>query len=246
MLGCGSKKGKSIMSYCVNCGVQLDRTAKRCPLCNTPVMNPKELIDTKSPTPYPKTKGQVDQIKHTDLAILLFSVLGSTSAACGLINFFVVNQSPWSLYIVGACFMLWVFFIPAVIYTRLPVYVSLFLDGLAVTVYCYLISLNTSSRTWFEGLAVPIISIFTLLIILFAFLIRNISASMLSIAIYLFAEIGIFVICLEYYIRAFLNKNFAVSWSAIVLICCICIDIVLVTIITRSRLREAVRRRLHL
>lgn len=31
------------MSYCVNCGVELDASAKICPLCNTPVINPKVL-----------------------------------------------------------------------------------------------------------------------------------------------------------------------------------------------------------
>lgn len=28
------------MSYCVNCGVELDASASECPLCNTPVINP--------------------------------------------------------------------------------------------------------------------------------------------------------------------------------------------------------------
>lgn len=31
------------MSYCVNCGVELDRSLRACPLCNTPVINPREL-----------------------------------------------------------------------------------------------------------------------------------------------------------------------------------------------------------
>ena len=28
------------MSYCVNCGVKLDKSLKKCPLCNTVVYNP--------------------------------------------------------------------------------------------------------------------------------------------------------------------------------------------------------------
>ena len=28
------------MSYCVNCGVQLDPAAKKCPLCGTPAWRP--------------------------------------------------------------------------------------------------------------------------------------------------------------------------------------------------------------
>ena len=31
------------MSYCVNCGVELDASSRECPLCNTPVINPREL-----------------------------------------------------------------------------------------------------------------------------------------------------------------------------------------------------------
>ena len=30
------------MSYCVNCGVELEKDAKRCPLCTAPVINPFE------------------------------------------------------------------------------------------------------------------------------------------------------------------------------------------------------------
>ena len=48
------------MSYCVNCGVELDRSAKACPLCNTPVINPNELLRKEQKTPFPQEKGQVE------------------------------------------------------------------------------------------------------------------------------------------------------------------------------------------
>ena len=41
------------MSYCVNCGVELDKTCSVCPLCNTKVINPNQPVDTVSPKPYP-------------------------------------------------------------------------------------------------------------------------------------------------------------------------------------------------
>ena len=41
------------MSYCVNCGVELDQTAQVCPLCHTPVINPKQPVDRISPPPFP-------------------------------------------------------------------------------------------------------------------------------------------------------------------------------------------------
>ena len=33
------------MSYCVNCGVELEKGAKKCPLCGTKVINPREIGD---------------------------------------------------------------------------------------------------------------------------------------------------------------------------------------------------------
>ena len=43
------------MSYCVNCGVELDKTCSVCPLCNTKVINPNQPVNTVSPKP--KTAG---------------------------------------------------------------------------------------------------------------------------------------------------------------------------------------------
>ena len=37
------------MSYCVNCGVELDATAKKCALCDTPVYNPAQKQETLPP-----------------------------------------------------------------------------------------------------------------------------------------------------------------------------------------------------
>ena len=63
------------MSYCVNCGVELAETEKKCPLCDTEVINPhspwKEPEDPPFPTNYevakPVNRGKV----ATFIAILL-------------------------------------------------------------------------------------------------------------------------------------------------------------------------------
>ena len=70
------------MSYCVNCGVELDRSLKECPLCNTPVMNPRELNIEPDASPYPARKGQVEAVKRKDLGILITVVLTATAATC--------------------------------------------------------------------------------------------------------------------------------------------------------------------
>ena len=137
------------MSYCVNCGVKLDDTLERCPLCNTPVINPNEITYTHSVPPFPKENGQVETVKNKDVAILYSLVLIAAGAACGLLNLLVFNSSAWSLYVIGICIILWVVAIPVFIYTKLPIYVSLLFDGLSIGLYEYLITFNTPSSRWF-------------------------------------------------------------------------------------------------
>ena len=88
-------------------------------------------------------------MKSKDLAILLSVSLTATAAGMRSAQPLVFSSSPWSLYVIGACLLLWVIFIPAVIYTRMPIYVSLFFDGLAAGLYEYLISFNTADNGWF-------------------------------------------------------------------------------------------------
>ena len=91
------------MAYCVNCGVKLEETLTKCPLCNTPVYHPQEEKTEKKVPPYPSERGTVEKVKRTDLAILLIVLFGSTAVGCGLLNLFVYKGSLWSLYVIGAC-----------------------------------------------------------------------------------------------------------------------------------------------
>ena len=119
------------MSYCVNCGVELDASATKCPLCDTPVYNPKAPEPEKQPSPFPKEKGQVEVVKRKDLGVLLTVIVLATAVTCGLLNAFVFRSSLWSLAVIGIVLVLWVIMIPVVIYTRQPIYLSILLDGVA-------------------------------------------------------------------------------------------------------------------
>ena len=99
------------MSYCVNCGVELDASATKCPLCDTPVYNPKAPEPEKQPSPFPKEKGQVEVVKRKDLGVLLTVIVLATAVTCGLLNAFVFRSSLWSLAVIGIVLVLWVIMI---------------------------------------------------------------------------------------------------------------------------------------
>lgn len=233
------------MSYCVNCGVELDASLSACPLCRTPVINPNELKNSIPSSPYPLEKGQVEVVKRKDVAILITIILVAVSISCGLLNLLVFTGSFWSLLIIGVCILLFVLSIPAVIYTKLPIYLSLLFDGLAVTLYLYMIAYLTPTTRWFWQLAVPITVLVTILVEIFTLLLRTLPVSIIATALYLFAEAAVLCVGIELFIDHFTAEALSLSWSAVVLTACSIIVAALITILSKRRLRDAVRRRLH-
>lgn len=233
------------MSYCVNCGVELDASSKSCPLCNTPVINLNELKNYEKVSPYPEERGQVEAVKKNDIGILITVVLSAAAISCGLLNLFAFKGSLWSLPVIGICIVLFVFAIPIVIYTKLPVYMSLLLDDIAIGGYLYIITFLTPDRDWFWHLAVPILVLVTILVEIFTFLLRSLPVSIITTALYIFAEAAILCIGIELFIDNFIGNPLSLSWSAVVLTACGIIVVTLITLLSKRRLRDAVRRRLH-
>lgn len=233
------------MSYCVNCGVELDSSLKSCPLCHTPVINPNDLQNfTKNP-PYPLEKGQVDKVHNKDWAVLISIVLIATSFSCILLNLLVFSESMWSLFVIGLCILLFVLTVPFIISPKFPIHISLLFDGIAVGFFLYLITFNTNGTDWFTRLALPIVALVTILVEIFALLHRAFPISFITTALYVFVEIAFLCIGLELLIRHFEGSPLRLGWSAIVLTICSVIAIMLITVLCTRRLREAVRRRLH-
>lgn len=125
-------------------------------------INPLEAGKAFPPSPYPVNKGQVEVVKRKDLGILLSVVLTATGVTCLLLNLLVFDRSLWSLLVIGICICLFVFTFPAVFYSKMPPFVSLFADGMAVAVYLYMIAYLTPSTAWFWELGLPIVALVTL------------------------------------------------------------------------------------
>lgn len=234
-----------LMSYCVNCGVELDASAAKCPLCGTPVYHPGAPEPTKQPTPFPGEKGQVEVVKRKDLGVLLTVIVLATAVTCGLLNAFVFRDSLWSLSVIGVFLILWVIMIPVVIYTRQPVYLSILLDGAAVILYLYLLTYLTGHNEWFYRLGIWVVLLVTAVVEMVTFCMRKLPMSFLTGALYLISGVAVLCVGLELLIDRFLEQQLQLSWSAIVLTVCVIVDITIATLLSRRRLRNAVRRRLH-
>lgn len=233
------------MSYCVNCGVELDASLKDCPLCNTPIINPKELAKVQTRTPFPVEKVPVEMVKRKDMGILVSIVLVAIAVTCGGLNILVFNQNYWSVTIIGACILLWVILLPEIIYHKLNIYLAVFFDGMAVIVYLYLLTWMTESNEWFYGVAVEIVFFITILLEVYILCLRVLPKSILTYALYTVTAIGILCVGLELLIDKLVRAEISMDWSAIIITICIVIDVALICVLSMRRLRNAVRRRLH-
>lgn len=234
------------MSYCVNCGVELEASLAFCPLCNTPVINMSKVREQRfAVPPFPNEKGTVETVNTSDWSILVSTILTSTAVTCGLLNLLVFKQSLWSIPIIGICILLWVFSIPFLIYTKLPMYVAFLFDGFITGVYLYMLTFLTESNAWFPGVGIPIVILVTILTEIFWVLYKKLSSSFLATAFYFFAAAGILCIGIEIILDLFLAGAISLSWSAIVLTVCVIICTTLAVVLSRKRLRNSIRRRLH-
>lgn len=233
------------MSYCVNCGVELHKTCSVCPLCNTKVYNPGQPVDKKSPTPFPERRGYTAPARRTDVMLLISIVLAVTAGVCGLLNLFIFQGTHWSLYVIGGCILVWVFCLPIFIH-RMNSCLSIALDGAGIVLYFGMIAWLHPGRGWYLSLAFPLTVLATGLILLPAVYVKRFHASILSCSALILGEIAVFTSAVEIFIDLFRQTAPSITWSAIVLTCCIVIDAALITIIRRTRLREEVRRRMHI
>ena len=236
------------MSYCVNCGVELEISLRKCPLCNTPVINPRENGNEKGKnvvSPFPEEKEAVEMVKKKDAAILLTTVALATSVVCGLLNILVFSRVPWSVAVIGFCVLFWVILIPAAVYTRVTVYVSILLDGLATMLYLYLLTFLAGSSEWFWELGLEIVVWITVLAEIFALCRKKISRSFLATALYSFTGAALLCAGLEYLIARYLPGDIRFSWSAIVVTVCLIVDVTIITLLSRKHLRNEIRKRLH-
>lgn len=235
------------MSYCVNCGVELDATASFCPLCHTQVVNPKQPVDTLSPKPFPTERREVPPANKRQFAILLTTILVSVGVCCGVLNFFLRTPHTWSLYVIGAAIMLWIWLVPPLLHHKKDTLrLQLLADILAIAIYVSLIAVDLDGWNWYWHLALPII---LLLGAIFLFLGLNMGdgrRSTLSRITLVIGSIGVFLFGVELFSDIFFQGHWSPSWSLIVLTICLILMIPLIVVRRVPSLREEVRRRFHM
>ena len=232
------------MSYCVNCGVELGDGCKCCPLCGTPVFNPNETAKKDTVPFFPTRKEQIPEVSKRGPALVISSMLASVAISCGLLNLFLKPDYPWALYAVGAAIMLWIFFVPPLIWRKIPYLLRVFGNMCAMAIYVLMIALASGGMDWYLKLALPVLLTAAGLGLLTCWMFRN--HSRLSSLIISLLSLGFLSLAGEFFGDFYLYERWLPGWSLIVGAVTLGLAVPFVVIRLVPSFREEARRVFHL
>ena len=214
------------MSYCVNCGVELQKGERKCPLCGVEVVNPREpwTEETAPSRPYPahveRLNARIDRHYAATFCSLLLLIPLFVSM---FTNMLISGALTWSLYVAGGLLVVFVCVFLPMLFKKRRVYLFVLLDGASVALLLLLIE-HLSEQQWFLTLGLPLCCIATLLTLLIAFLCApKRSMDGLVRAAVALAGLGATVVLIECAVRFYLGMSPVPRWSVYALFPCLVI-----------------------
>ena len=209
------------MSYCVNCGVELDASAKKCALCDTPIYNPREEKKEDVQTPFSHIPVIPKEIKTKFTALVISFILLIPNLVCALLNLFFQPENLWFINIASTSLLLWVLIIFPFLTAKLRPYLLWAFDTVAVALYVFIFhAQDFGGEKWYFTIALPIIGITSACVLYFIKWYRKRKRHWTSKVLHIFVDI---VIILSVAALCFLLANKIVQCEIVLIadVCCI-------------------------
>lgn len=123
------------MSYCVNCGVELDSSAKKCALCSTPVINPNIKDFSSEDKPFSEELQIPNGIKKRFIAFVISVAMLVPNIVMFFLNVFFIRQGFWSLYVFAASLLIWTLFVFPLFTEKIKPFLLWGFDTFAVSIF---------------------------------------------------------------------------------------------------------------
>ncbi len=235
------------MSYCVNCGVELAPSEKRCPLCGVEVKNPAAPWVEPAMTPYPSRmenlQSHIDSRYLAAFSSLLMLIPLFLCLFCDLLD----GGLSWSLLVGGALGLLFLYALFPYITNKTTLPVLLSIDTVGTLLYLKLIEF-VSGGQWFLRLGMPIClsAGFFLVALTGIFHMNKRMGGLVRTACVFFAA-GLFLVFLELILNQYhTGVVFLLNWSIYPLIPCVILGVSALLLNRRIRLKDEFRRRFFL
>ena len=235
------------MSYCVNCGVELEKSEKTCPLCGLEVQNPLQPYDENALRPYPRRMDPINaRINRRFIATILSICFAFPAIFCMAINFFMDRQFDWSLYVTGGLVLVWIFVVPFFLFNKPTITLMALPDIMGILLYLLLIAQLQENSGWYLTLAMPMTLLFCGLVYFNGLMIEKQIFRGFVIPAVILISVGLLVAGIEWIVEKAVTGKFQLNWSFFVLIPSVALAAFFLTVARRQAIREEIKRRLHL
>lgn len=140
--------------YCVKCGVQLEDSQDRCPLCLTTVYHP-ELPRPQVSSPYPHREPEEDRFSPSGILFIISALLLICDAVVLLCDLSLNGAFSWSGIVIGATVLFYVALVMPRWFSRPKTVVFLPVVWGLILGYLFYIDLYLSGG-WFLSFAFPV------------------------------------------------------------------------------------------
>lgn len=231
------------MSYCVNCGVELADSEKKCPLCLTEVINPKCIISSEAKTPYPPYRPQPSQKVSKNSVIGILSIMALLPIALSIICDIGINKKiVWSGFVIGAIALLYLIIVLPIAKSKIDSVSCLAFDFAGLILYLYYIE-HVIHGKWFLNFAFPIALIVAAIVMIITFLSLYTKVEKLAIAALSLIFVGLLSLSIELLINLTFQPHDHLVWSLYPMSTFIILGIVLYLINANKPLKERLQKK---
>lgn len=135
------------MSYCVNCGVELDESASKCALCSTPVINPNIRVPVNDEKPFSDELHIPRGIKKRFIAMVLTVAIVIPDIVMFFLNVFFIKNGYWSIYVFFTSCLVWILGVVPLFVKKVNPYIVWGTDSAAVLLYTYVMHLTVGGNS---------------------------------------------------------------------------------------------------
>ena len=226
--------------YCINCGVKLADSEKKCPLCGTTVYHP-DFMQNESENLYPSNR--YPEHKSSKLFQFIFTALFIIPLLITILCDLRINRTiTWSGYVTGAlCTGYVTFALPTWFKKPNPV---IFTPCVFFTVGLYLLYINTIvNGNWFLTFAFPIVCFTGILSTTVVTLFKYLQKGRLFVVAGGFLALSVFMPFIEFFLMLTFNIKKLIGWSIYPFSALFIIGLLLLIIAICRPLRDAFERK---
>lgn len=232
------------MSYCVNCGVELGASEKRCPLCGVEVVNPAAPFDPNAERPYP---ANTEAVTHRAVRVVAARVM-SLLLAIPLISLLLVDLVEdgalgWSLIPAGAIVLVFMAAVFPCLFRRPKVWLFMIFGTLETAAFLFVLNVLLGGR-WYWLFALPVTLLTGAALIGCYLMLSSRRAGLPLKIIIVLVIIMVYVIVLQMLIELFIAHRIRFDWSIYVAVSCAFLSIVVLIVGTLFKRNESVRKKL--